>query len=89
MNNNKDMPAYPSYRIEKVEKINDDEDYYYQSGDGGLSKLEDFTKAAVQGLCANPNLIQGVNPGDDYLQLIGKTARAIAEAALAELERKR
>lgn len=48
----------------------------------GLTKLEDFTKAALQGLLANPDLTH-IPPVD-----AGHKATIYAEAALAELEKR-
>lgn len=80
--NNKDMPTYPT----KIQVIGRDaETGSWVEGEGklniGLTKLEAFTMAALQGLCANPDLTH--TPEVD----LGYKAVVYAEATLAELER--
>jgi len=80
---NKDMPAYP---------VIAGDEWYTNKTTGnrhpllpeisGLTKLEAFTKAALQGLCANPEVFNAFENADEY----GRIAVNMAEAALAELE---
>ncbi len=75
---NKNRPAYPS------EEVDD--------GDGtvtfnpGLTKRELFAAMAMQGWCAaNPNYGGTV---EDALKITAKASVAVADALLAELEKK-
>lgn len=79
---NKDMPAYPG----KMRKLHRDP----ESGStaiiddgfgGGLTKLESFTMAALQGICAGKQL-----SNLDSIKDVAHHAVRVAEAALAELE---
>lgn len=54
----------------------------YESVSEGMSKLEAFTMAAMQGLCANAMLSDKMGP-DAFAQ----DAVAIARATLAELQK--
>lgn len=62
---NKDMPAYP-VPASNMQSL-------------GLTKLEAFTMAALQGLCS-------ADPSWQNIDETASKAAAIAEAALAELE---
>ena len=64
---NADKPAYPVSHLEA-------------KWQPGLTKREEFIKAAMQGLCANPEY-QGLA---DSIKI---DAIAIADATLAEMER--
>lgn len=80
--NNKDMPTYPT----KIPVIGRDaETGAWVEGEGklniGLTKLEAFTMAALQGFCAN-------SVCDLTAENTAKLAVEVAEAALAKLEKK-
>lgn len=66
---NKDMPVYPV-------SGNDAEQCQ------GLTKLEAFTMAAMQGILANPSV------KDCFPKIVADIAADYAEAALAELEKR-
>lgn len=68
---NKDKPAYPRSGFELSQN---DSGYYY---DNGLTKLEAFTMAAMQGLCANTLISESILP---------ISAIAIATETLKQLE---
>lgn len=81
--NNKDMPAYPvsEYDIHTFGHKTIDETAAFVKG---LTKLEAFTVAAMQGLCANPSF----SLCDGGIS-VGHAAVCAAEAALAELEKRK
>jgi hypothetical protein len=77
--NNKDMPAMPLSREDSIK---------YLHGDCvlcGLTKLEDFTKAAMQGLLSNISMIDGAT--ESQIARIKYTSILVAESVLAELEK--
>jgi|GEM_PF-5897132 len=60
----------------------------YIESNGGLTKLEAFTLAAMQGIMANPNTIFINTEGrDSVIPNIAEDAIAVAKATLKELER--
>lgn len=77
--NNKDMPAYA---------VTGKDGPVRATQDGppciGVTKLEAFTMAALQGLCANTHEFM-MGKGSQGIAL---TAIEVAEAALAELEKR-
>lgn len=78
--NNKDMPAYPE--TSEVEQWDDRKDIQRKED------LKEFTKAALQGLCANSDLLKHYHDIQLYKPDIAKLAAELAEAALAELEKR-
>lgn len=87
--NNKDMPAYPVFCT------NSDQQLY------GLTKLEVFTMAAMQGICTNLSIKEATDldvkaAGMMAAEIAARTLMEIewmelhndTEAALAELERR-
>ena len=69
---NKDMPAMPVYHVADYKLM-------------GLTKLEDFTKAAMQGWlarCSNIPHTVGLDPDE-----IAKISISIAKAVLGELDK--
>ena len=75
--NNQDMPAAPV--PSELLKGQTHSDYYFDYS--GLTKLEAFTMAAMQGLCANPQVVDG-----RQWTSLQSVAVDIAKATLAELE---
>ena len=69
--NNKDMPAYPV-----PNELIDSNEWA-----PGFTKLEAFTMAVLQGLCAN-------SACDLTAERMAKLSVAMAETALAELEKR-
>lgn len=74
--NNADMPAYPN--TDSIVSIDDE---FCE----GLTKREAFRMAALQGLCANPNLVSNT----DMIEIAEgiKGGRIIVEAAYALADR--
>jgi hypothetical protein len=72
-NENKDLPAYPVPPGQGVRFNVNDYD--------GLTKLEAFTMAAMQGLCANPNSWDVSN------ETIASASVNLAKATLEALEK--
>ena len=69
---NKDMPAMPVYHVADYKLM-------------GLTKLEDFTKAAMQGLLSNISMIDGAT--ESQIARIKYTSILVAESVLAELDK--
>ena len=80
---NKDMPAMPQpIASDGVDFIDTRE---YDPCNGGLTKLEDFTKAAMQGWlarCSNVPHTVGLDPDE-----IAKVSISMAKAALEQLDK--
>lgn len=83
--NNKDMPASPGVRYCTVKE---DGTWSVQISTG-LTKLEDFTKAALQGLLANSSLSNSELYGNrSFIKRLAHHAVIAAEETLAELEKR-
>lgn len=81
--NNKDMPEYTGIKDrEFLKRLKDAKDK--ELADHRSGYLMDLTKAAITGLCSGRDL----NMGCREIDAIASNARQIAEAALAELERR-
>jgi hypothetical protein len=82
---NKDMPAMPvsiitkQYEVDGYKYVEAVEHYE------GLTKLEDFTKAAMQGLLSNISMIDGAT--ESQIARIKYTSILVAESVLAELDK--
>jgi hypothetical protein len=83
--NNKDTPARPQSG-DMIEQWNDPTNpkagTYFATG---LTKLEDFTKAAMQGLLSNISMIDGAT--ESQIASIKDTSILVAESVLAELDK--
>jgi hypothetical protein len=83
---NKDMPAMPTGLIHE-DVFNSDGEFCgtVEARYVGLTKLEDFTKAAMQGWlarCSNTPHTVGLDPDE-----IAKVSISIAKAVLGELDK--
>jgi hypothetical protein len=82
---NKDMPAMPSGKIDIDAPLGGDPFGNYTVTSLGLTKLEDFTKAAMQGWiarCSNVPHTVGLDPDE-----IAKVSISIAKAVLKQLDK--
>lgn len=79
---NAKLPAYP------LVKIDEDGRPYFDKRDSGLTKLEAFTMAAMQGLCSMENKSDQVFSSiEEAYATIANIAVGIARATLSELSK--
>lgn len=85
LTNNGNLPAYPRTAFNKEGLITSDDPEF-----NGLTKLEAFTKAAMQGLCnsAGSEWINGRSLTQSQVDLISRSAVWIATATLSELSKR-
>lgn len=80
-----DEPAYPTPFTDGMggifQGVNENKESMWASNPGGLTKLEDFTKAAMQGILSNPNMRNNIAVG-----VVSDLAIEIAMATLKKLE---
>jgi len=83
---NSQMPASPFYEIQRTDngQVTQWENHF------GLTKLEAFTMAAMQGLCANGALAVFANKECSYISVyqISTIAIEIAKETLSELSKR-
>lgn len=77
---NGDMPAMPT-----SPNSVDPEWSWAAARTGGLTKREDFTKAAMVALLSNPEMIDGLD--DNQIEWIVSSSAKVADMQLEELER--
>jgi hypothetical protein len=80
--NNQEKPAYPVFNSEGFVSFAGVDGGYGINSMLGLTKLEAFTMAAMQGLCANPQVVDG-----RQWTSLHCVAVDIAKTTLAELEK--
>ncbi len=81
MTNGNDM-AHPQIHSCGAHDRDFDQDYTEIWSEGGMTKYENFAKAAMQGLLSNPSVTAVFKPHE-----IAKKAKEHAEALIAELNK--
>lgn len=84
----RDDPAFPSERGDTTNIYDSASQTYKTIGidSGGMTIRERFVMAAMQGLCANTDLVNEYQPPCGYLS---ECAITIADAVLNELEKEK